>query len=388
MESQRQNLSDPVRSHPGNGRRTVVFSTYDTPENPFYGGGGAVAIHEVARRLVPRQRVVVVSGAFPGARPRNRDGVEYVVVGSRRAGPKLGQLLFQALLPWSTRHHASDLWIESLTPPFSTACLQRFTRRPVAALTQVLAGEAMRRKYHGLPFDRWERAGLRTYRYGIATSGPTENALRHAHPAMATTIIPNGVPPELCVRPPAPEAGRKHILFLGRIDVEQKGLDLLLDAVGQARPPLACPLVLAGSGTAKDEAWLRQRLAAPELRDRARWVGRAAGTAKEALLDQALCLAMPSRFEAAPLVAVEAWCHAVPVVCFDLPILADLPGSCTLKVPPFSGPALAGALGTLIADRALAARLGAAAKVHCRSFGWDSLTARYEEFFETMRGAR
>ena len=42
-------------------KRRIIFSNYDDPKNPFYGGGGARAIHEVAKRLAVRHDVKIIT---------------------------------------------------------------------------------------------------------------------------------------------------------------------------------------------------------------------------------------------------------------------------------------------------------------------------------------
>lgn len=359
----------------------LVFSNYDDRQNPYYGGGGAHAIHEVARRLAARHDVTVVTGRYPGCRAETVDRVRYERVGAA-AGPRLGQLLFQLRLPVEVRRRAFDVWIESLTPPFSTAVLPRFTRRPVIALTQVMAGRAMARKY-GLPFGALERAGLRRYRYAIALSTYLQRELERINPRLRTVVIPNGVSRELIdlqvEREPA------HLLFLGRVDIEQKGLDLLLQALAQPGPQLGWPVLLAGSGTPADEARLQRLLANPALAGQVRWLGRVDGAVKHDLLRRAACVVLPSRFEASPVVALEACCYAVPLVVFDIPELGDLPASCAVKVPPFDTAALRRALAELADDAPRRAALGAAAKRLATAHDWDDLAPRYADFFESLR---
>jgi len=173
-------------------RWKLVFSNYDSPPNPYYGGGGAQAIHQIARRLAERHDVRIVTGAFPGCRDKVVDGVAYEHLGWSTAGGKTGQLGFQFRLPGRVRRGDFDLWVESLTPPFSTIGLPRFSPRPVVALTQVLAGQGMTRKYR-LPFATIERFGLRTYRHAIALSEHLRMQLLNANPGARVVVIPNGV---------------------------------------------------------------------------------------------------------------------------------------------------------------------------------------------------
>jgi glycosyltransferase involved in cell wall biosynthesis len=362
-------------------KRRLVFSNYDSPTNPFYGGGGARAIHEIARRLATHHEVRVVAGAFPGCRDGAVDGVTYEHIGRSGASGKLGQLGFQFRLPGRARRSDFDLWVESLTPPFSTACLQKFTPKPVVALTQVLAGKAMARKYK-LPFGAIERRGLRTYRHAIALSEFLKGEILRANPRANVTVIPNGVPAELIRQTVARE--ERHILFLGRLDVNQKGLDLLLDAAAGLVGNVDVQLVIAGGGTARDEAWLRRRVEFLRLADRVRFTGPVAGAQKHDLLRQAFFLAMPSRFEASPLVMLEAFACGVPVVLYDIPELHETPDTCCVKAPPFDVAGLSRAMFLLLRDGPRRAALGRAAKAYSAKFDWDDLAARYEDFFESI----
>ena len=373
--------SGQANRKPAGVKRRIVFSNYDSLANPFYGGGGARAIHEIARRRAARQEVRVVAGAFPGCRDGVVDGVAYEHLGRAGAGGKTGQLWFQFRLPGRARRGDFDLWVESLTPPFSTACLQKFTPRPVIALTQVLGGKAMARKYK-LPFGLIERLGLRTYRHSIALSEFLKGEILQASPRATVAVIPNGVPGELIRQ--SVEREERHILFLGRLDVEQKGLDLLLDAVAGLVGHVDVRLVIAGSGTPGAEAWLRRRIAVLRLGDRVQLAGPVSGPRKHDLLRQAFFLAMPSRFEASPLVMLEAFAYGLPVVLYDIPELHETPDECCVKTTPFDVAGLSRAMADLWRDGPRRAALGRAAKAHSRRFDWDDLARRYEDFFETV----
>lgn len=358
----------------------LVFSNYDSPGNPYYGGGGAAAIHEVARRLAAHHRVEVVVGRYAADQPTARDGVTYTPIGPV-AGPKLGQLFFHLSLPLRVRRGGFDLWCESLTPPLSTLGLPRFTARPVVALTQILSGVAMRRKY-GLPFDRVERRGLRAYRHAIATSEYLRGRLLAVNPDLNVTVIPNGVPGELIRLEPA--RAQRHVLYLGRLDVEQKGLDLLAVALEPVAAQLPWPVVVAGAGTPRDEARLRHLLAAHGLSQRIRLAGRVSGERRHQLLSEAALLVLPSRFEASPLVLLEAFCYRLPVVLFAIPELAEVPEDCAVKVPPFDTRAFGAALRALASDPARREALGRAGKAYAAAFDWDVLASRYADFFDSV----
>ncbi|MBX7180163.1 MAG: glycosyltransferase, partial [Saprospiraceae bacterium] len=121
---------------------------YDDIKNPYYGGGGALAVHEVAKRLAARQHeVLVLTGKYPGCKDEIIDGVQYKRIGFHLLDARVGQLAFHFSLPWYAARLQYDIWVESFTPPFSTALLPLFTNKPVVGLTHLLGGKAMKLKY-------------------------------------------------------------------------------------------------------------------------------------------------------------------------------------------------------------------------------------------------
>jgi hypothetical protein len=111
----------------GTAARHVVISSFDSPRNPRYGGGGAAVVEMIARWLAEHYEVTVVTAARRGGTVV-RDGVVYRQLPVGWAGPRAGQLLFHLLLPFAARRIPHDLWIESFTPPFSTSFLPLFSR--------------------------------------------------------------------------------------------------------------------------------------------------------------------------------------------------------------------------------------------------------------------
>jgi glycosyltransferase involved in cell wall biosynthesis len=290
-------------------------------------------------------------------------------------------LFFHFGLPGFVRQGGFDLWIESLTPPFSTAFLQKFTKKPVVVLTQNLPGHAMAAKYR-LPFHLVERLGLKTYRYAIALSEPIRARLLRENPRMQIAVIPNGVDPALIRQSVTPRG--EYVLSLGRIDIRQKGLDLLLAAFQLAAPRCNVPLAIAGSGIPSQEDLLRRRIRELGLSSRVRLLGRVSGQEKSEAFSRALFLVMPSRFEGFPLTLLEAFCWRLPAILFNVPELAWLPDECCLKIPPFDIPAFATGITTLVNDHSRRERMAATAKTWAQSFGWDSLAARYAEFLNSI----
>ena len=192
----------------------------------------------IARLLVPHFEVTILTTGRRRSTVEH-DGVRYRTLALTWAGPRAGQLLYHAWLPFAARLMSHDLWIESFTPPFSTSFLPLFARKRVVGLAQSLSGEEMSARY-GLPFYMIERFGLRFYRDIIVLNDADGERVRQ-HSLAAVQVIPNGVErTQLDER----QLGRgEHILFLGRIDMWEKGLDLLCAAYRKSRPEL--PLLVA-----------------------------------------------------------------------------------------------------------------------------------------------
>jgi len=351
----------------GRATRHVVISSFDSPGNPHYDGGGAAVVEMIACWLAAHFEVTVVTAARRGGTVV-RDGVRYRRLPVGWAGPRAGQLLFHALLPFAARRMPHDLWIESFTPPFSTSFLPLFSRARVVGFAQSLSGEEMSARYR-LPFSLIERFGLRFYR-DVVVLNHADRARVHRHSPSATIrVIPN------CVDLPVLDErllGRgEHILFLGRIDTLEKGLDLLLAAY--ERSGLAMPLLVAGAGTRREERRLAALLAATG--GDVRWLGHVTGRRKQELLERSAFVVMPSRHEAFGLAALEGMSCGKAVVHFDLPTLRWMDGD--VRVPPFDVDALAGEMRDLVGDEGRRRELGRVALAAAQRYGRDETADRY-----------
>lgn len=358
-------------------RRGVAMSIFDSVGNPHYSGGGPVVVHEIATRLARDYDVVVYTASYRGSRSGRRDGVRYAHLPVGWAGPRAGQLLFQMMLPFVAARSRHAVWIETLTPPVSASLLPLLSRRPVVALVQMLSGADMARKYK-LPFHLVERHVLRWYRHFVTLNDTDREVIERYAPSATCEVIPNGAHrPELA----GDEFGRgDHLLFLGRVDVEQKGLDLLLEAV--RRSPPGMPLVIAGSGTAVEEKKLLRL--AEDAGAEVVLAGRVTGAEKERLIRSCAAMVVPSRYETFSLVALEAMAYGKPVVHFDLPQLRWISDDATIRVPAFDVDGLGRAMRELAGDAALRESLGRAGYALAHKHDWDVLGDRYRDMVETV----
>lgn len=356
----------------------IIFSTYDHLDNPYYAGGGARTIHEIAKRLVTRYDVEVITGNFNKKKRTVIDGVKYRYIGHWIGGPQVSQLLFQFLLPFYAKTHTFDVWIESFTPPYSTAFLPLFTSKPVIGLTQLLGGRAMSVKYK-LPFHIIERMGLRFYKQCIVLTDALQSQIKEQNPRVETVVIPNGINTETEVNV---QSKNNHILFLGRIENYQKGLDTLIEAYNQVKNTIKLPLIIAGSGISSDIAWLKAKIHEYGLEERVILTGHVEGREKEALLQDAAFVLMPSRYESFGIVILESFARNNPVIISDLKDLNWVPDKHCIRIEPENVHELAQQMEKLATDKQLLHQMKRNIHAFTKQFDWDMIAKRYAEYIE------
>lgn len=207
----------------------------------------------------------------------------------------------------------------------------------------------------------------------------TAVAARYQLPSGTITMVPNPIDPEEWT--PGDRAAARSALDLptdvpvacwhGRVQVEQKGLDILVEAwriVCAERPGADLRLLLCGGlrGDRGSER-LRHLIAAAGLRG-VHW-------RDEYVLDRAVVrrqlaaadvFVFPSRHEGFAVTPLEAMACGRPVVASDAPGVADLLAGGEqaggVVVPREDPKALAAALGGLLDERAQATRIGEAGR--------------------------
>ncbi|MET0493796.1 MAG: glycosyltransferase [Actinoplanes sp.] len=371
------------------GALRVLHLGFEDPARPG-AGGGSVRTHEVNRRLAAKGvEVVVVCSRYPGFKERIQDGVLYVPCGWPAPPGHFPSLLayFGAVLTglWRMeRRWRPDLIVEDFAAPFSSIAVPNLTRTPVVGVVQWLFAEDKARQYH-LPFHLIERLGVSSHDELIAVSEDLAQELRDRNPHAEVHALPNGLEPAAWKGTPGLRRG-DHILFLGRLEIAQKGMDLLLDAYAAAAPHIRADLHLAGDGP--DAEVLLARVQALGIEHRVHWLGRVDGAKRFDLLARAQLVCMPSRYETFGMVAAEALAVATPVVAFDIPCLRALVhDGVGVPVPAQDVGALTAALIALANDPARCRRLGAAGPASVRHLDWDLVAAAQLKIYRAASGA-
>ncbi|MCO1660270.1 glycosyltransferase family 4 protein [Pseudonocardia humida] len=358
----------------------VLHLGFEDPAMPG-AGGGSVRTHEINRRLVQRgHEITVLTTRFPGCVDRVQDGVRYLHVGAGKGGNKWTRLLgYVQGLPAAARRQPADLVVEDFFAPFSSMAAPRWTGRPTLGMVQWLHAGDKSRQYK-LPLHLLERVGVRSHRRLVAVSHGTAEQLRALNPAARVEVIGNGVEPAAFAGDQ--QAGR-DVVFIGRLELGGKGLDLLLGAWAAVHRFVDGDLVIAGGGPDSDR--VRREVARLGLDGRVRFAGWVSGAAKWRLLGGARVVVVPSRHETFGMVALEAMAAATPVVAFDIPGLREVvPAGSGWRVPPFDVVALAERIRAVCADPAVATAAGASGRRFAAGFDWDVLADRQDEVYRSV----
>lgn len=177
---------------------------------------------------------------------------------------------------------------------------------------------------------------------------------------------------------PFPQVPRPRILYVGRFSPE-KGVPVLLEAFSLMER--RAHLVLVGDGRARPqiEAMIRRL----NLSDRVSTPGFVPHATVAAALTHGDVLALPSLFEEAGTVLVEAMALGVPVVASDTGGVRQVTrdGEAGLLVPPHSPGALAASLDRVLGDASLARQLAKAGQAHAGEQGWDAAGERVLDIY-------
>ena len=251
----------------------------------------------------------------------------------------------------------------------------RHAMRPVTARGVLL-------RAGGSAMERWLLPGADTV---IALTPSTARLLRaDGIPDGRVRVIPPGYDPalfEAASADPFPGVPRPRVAYLGRL-AAQKNVGTLLDAF--ARLPADTQLLLVGDGP--DRPALQRR--AQEFGGRVHFTGFTPHAEVPAVLAHVDLLVLPSLYEDLSSALIEAMAAGLPVVATRVGGTGDLVrhGVNGLLVRPQDPGALAAAIGQILADPAMAARMSAAARSTAAAYAWPDLARQILDVYHRVSG--
>lgn len=215
--------------------------------------------------------------------------------------------------------HLHGLW---QFPSIAVSWWRHRTARPVIISTQgMLEPWALRnsRIKKMVAAHLFERANLA--RAAVIHCSESEvDGVREFGLRNAVAVLPNGVNLPETNQTEAPtwhEAGRKNLLFLGRIH-PKKGLLETVSAFAELkrrRPDLVSQwqFIIAGWDDGGHELTLKRHVHSCNVQDDVQFVGQLYGAEKSAALSYADAFVLASYSEGFPMAVLEAWAHQLPV---------------------------------------------------------------------------
>jgi len=286
----------------------ILHFIYDHIKNPWLGGGGAIRVYEIYKRLSEKgYKITVVSGNFTKAKDYNvNENFEYRFIGyDKNYILSTFSYAFKAFKYLIENFKEYDIIIEDFAPwnPIFTYKLQ--DKKPVILQMQNYLGKMIMKKYKitGAPFYLIEKKYPHKFNNIMVVSEILNEKFK-----TKGKVISNGVDfvdEELKIG--------QYILFLGRLDINQKGLDLIIEVFKRLEN---IKLVVAGDG--KDKGTFLSKV---KNISNIEYLGRVGGNKKLDVIKNAKFLVMPSRFEGQPIVALESASMGKALIVSDIPEL-------------------------------------------------------------------
>ncbi|MEJ8847289.1 glycosyltransferase family 4 protein [Variovorax rhizosphaerae] len=351
----------------------------DDMGNPL-SGGGPVRTYEIYKRLALRHEITVLTPTYAGSTPEmHRDGIRYVRLGRKiRNHGSSHHITYLASLPRAVRRFDHDLLVEDFMPPSSATYtpLFRHRDRPLIASVQWFFARAYTRRLK-LPFHWGEEYGVRLYDNFVVLTEAMRAFIEARHPKANCRVVANGVDDALFETHPLPGMG---ILYLGRIEIQAKGIDLLLAAYAQI--PEAEREVLTLAGTVQEPQQLQQLIDRYKLQRWVRVTGPFNAAERLRLLAGCRFVVMPSRTETFGMTIAEANAAARQTVTWDIAPMNEVASPFSPRVRAFDVEAYAAAMRVLLhAPLANLAGLGEGSREHARRWDWSAVADAQECFY-------
>lgn len=363
----------------------ILHLLYESRDDYFGIGGVGVRAYEIYRRLRDRHDITLLCKKYPGDTDGEIEGLRHVFVGAASRNFTRSLLSYAWHAVQYVRRHGNefDIIVEEFSPAIPTF-LHAFTKRPVVLQVQGHTGLLYFRKYNPLYaviltlmerlrpifYDHFVFIGPETVRkFSLKGKGNRE-------------IIPNGISPELLNALPGEG---DYVLYLGRLDIYGKGLDLLLQAYCEFyRSFPGIRLVIAGDGRDREKFMAEIRKMPKEVRQNIGLPGWVSGERKTEALLGALCVVFPSRHEVQPIAVLEAMAAGKAVIVSDIPEFSFVTESgAGMSFRTGDALSLARSMKELMPGR-VREEMGKRGRDQVKALTWDRIAERYEGFLKAI----
>ncbi len=360
----------------------ILQLVYESLGSSFGFGGAGVRTYEIYGRLKDRHDITLLCMRYPGAKDGEIQGVKHIFVGTESKS-----------LTWSVLHYTIkssnfvrkygndfDVIVENFLP--STPFFSQFlTETKVILQVQGVMERHAFKKFnplYSIPMSFFERFYPCLYNRFIFVSDITKEKVisKVKRSIKFCKVIPNGINEDMLKTNPT---DADYILFLSRIDIYTKGLDILIKAfekISLQYPEIR--LILAGYEFDKFEKLLSNF--PPYLNDKITYSGFATGQEKIKLISGAKFFILPSRHESSPISILEAAACMKPVIVSDIPELDFVQKEgFGLSFASGSADELADKIKLLLDDADKRDAMGRCGRKYAGTFLWDKIALDFEK---------
>lgn len=388
----------------------ILHLLYESKGDYFGIGGVGTRAYEIYKYLKEVHDITLLCKKYPGAEDRKIEGLRHIYVGTE------SKSLTKTFLSYA--YHASqfvkkysnnsDIIVEEFSPAIPTF-LHAFTKKPIILQIQGYTGRLYFRKYnpayasflyvleHLRPmfYDNFIFINEQTIKRLLPkelSPSPSPPPLEgggwgRGHPTGMNVsfgkmknikIIPNGISPELLT---TPNDGGDYILYLGRIDIYGKGLDILIGAYNEFYRSFAdVHLLIAGDGRDMEKFKTMLLKQPDEIRKNIELLGWISGNKKREVISKALFAVFPSRHEVQPLAVLEAMACSKAVIVSEIPELSYvIKNKAGISFKTEDSISLAQSMKDLLISNERK-EMGQRGRVWVKDFTWDKIALKYEKF--------
>lgn len=365
----------------------ILQLIYESFGSPFGFGGAGVRAYEIYKRLKDRHDITLLCLKYPNARDGDIEGLKHIFVGTESKSLTKSVLSYTIKAARFLRRFGNDfdVIVENFLPstPFFSSFL---TKKPVILQFQgIMGGHSLRKftPFYSIPMYMVERFYPGLYDRFIFVSDITKEKVlsRIKGKCKLCPVIPNGINKELLSVTPW---DGDYILFLSRIDIYTKGLDLLINAferISSEFPDLR--LILAGYEFNSFTKLVSDRPAS--IKERIEYAGFLTGDKKAKLLSGAKIFVLPSRHESSPISILEAAAYGKPVIVSDIPELSFVQKEgFGLSFQSGSVDGLTEKMRILLRDNKQRQAMGKRGREFSSKFLWDSIALQFENVLNNI----
>ncbi len=360
----------------------ILQLIYESFGSPFGFGGAGVRAYEIYKRLKNRHDITLLCMKYPGAKSGEIKGLKHIFEGTESTGLTKSVLAYTFQASRFVRRYGDgfDVIVENFLP--STPFFSRFlTKTPTILQIQGIMEMHSLRKFspfYSLPMYAVEKFYPGLYDRFIFVSDITKEKImaRGKRKIKLCPVIPNGIDEALLRITPKDD---NYILFLSRIDIYTKGLDVLVKAFGRinAEHP-SLRLILAGYEFDKFDMLVSGLPSS--LKNKIEYAGFVTGAEKLRLLLGAKLFVLPSRHESSPISILEAAACGKPVIVSDIPELRYVrEAGFGLSFSSGSIEELTEQVELLLEDGKRRESIGRLGREYAGRFLWDHIAVQFED---------